>query len=102
MLKNDNTKQLFWKLTIVKELLTGIDGKVRVVIVEITDSSNTSKQLMCSIQHVIPTEVNAEESDDYHQKKDPLRLDNVELQQLQDNFSVDSKTIRVCKHLNIY
>ena len=74
----------------------------RTVIVEITDSSNKSKQLMCSIQHIIPIEVKAEESDDRHQKKDPLRLDNVELQQLQDNFNVDSKTITISKHLNIY
>ena len=61
-------KRLLWKLGIVKELLTGINGNVRAAVVMTTDSSNKSKQLRRSIQHLIPIEVRAEESNDSHQE----------------------------------
>ena len=69
VLKNDTTKRLFWKLAIVKELLTGIDGNVRAAIVTTTDSGNKRKDLRRSIQHLIPIEVKAEESNDSHQEE---------------------------------
>ena len=34
ILKNDSTKQLFWRLAIVQELLTGDDGKVRTAVIK--------------------------------------------------------------------
>ena len=57
VLKNDT------KLAIIKEPLTGIDKKVT------TDPSNKSKQLRHSIQHLIPIEVKAEESNNSHEQK---------------------------------
>ena len=73
ILKNDTTKRLFWKLAIVKELLTGIDGNVRAAIVMTTDPNYKSKQLRRSIRHLIPIEVKAEESNNSHQEKhDPV------------------------------
>ena len=42
ILKNDSTKQLFWKIAIVQELLTGNDGKVRAAIIETTEEQNKS------------------------------------------------------------
>lgn len=71
VLKNDTTKRLFWRLAIVKELLTGVDGKVRAAVVKTTDPSNKSKSLRRSIQHLIPIEVKAkEELEELPQKKD--------------------------------
>ena len=63
VLKNDTTKRSFWKLAIVEELLTGIDGKVRTAVVKAT-SGNNSKLLRCSVLHLIPIEVKAEESEE--------------------------------------
>ena len=37
ILKNDSTKQLYWKVTIVQELLTGNDGKVKAAMIKTTD-----------------------------------------------------------------
>ena len=74
VLKNDvdTTKRLFWRLGIVKELLTGIDGNVRAAIVTTTDSGDKRKQLRRSIQHLIPIEVKAEGSNDSHQMNNPV------------------------------
>ena len=57
ILKNDSTKRLFWKLAIVRELLTGNDGKVRAAMIKVTDDLNKTRLLRRSTQHLIPIEV---------------------------------------------
>ena len=56
-LKNDSTKQLFWNLAIVQELLTGEDGGVRATVIKTTNDKKKSRSLRKSIQHLIPIEV---------------------------------------------
>lgn len=51
LLQNDSTKRVLWKLAIVKELITGIDGKVRAAVVQVADSRNLLKR---SIKHLYP------------------------------------------------
>ena len=47
-------KRLFWRLAIVKELLTGHDSQVRAAAVKVGDSSRLLKR---SITHLIPLEL---------------------------------------------
>lgn len=54
LLQNDKTKRVLWKLAIVKELLTGVDGKVRAAVVQVSGSKNLLKR---SVKHLIPIEV---------------------------------------------
>ena len=54
LLQNDKTKRVLWKLAIVKELLTGVDGRVRAAVVQVSGSRNLLKR---SIKHLIPIEV---------------------------------------------
>jgi len=62
ILKNDSSKRLFWKLAIVKELLTGNDGRVRAAVIKVTDDQNKTRLLRRSTQHLIPIEVKETES----------------------------------------
>ena len=54
MVHSDSTKRVLWKLGIVKELLPGSDGQVRVAIVRVVDTVNLLKR---SVKHLIPIEV---------------------------------------------
>jgi len=56
LLQNDSTKRVLWKLDIVKELITGIDGKVRAAVVQVADSRNLLKR---TIKHLYLIEVKA-------------------------------------------
>ena len=58
ILKDDTTKQLFWKLATVEELLPGRDGKIRAVKVKVPNRSGTPTLLHRSVQHLIPLEIN--------------------------------------------
>lgn len=50
------TKRVLWKLAIVKELLTGVDGRVRAAVVQVSGSRNLLKRSTC-IKHLIPIKV---------------------------------------------
>ena len=65
ILRDELTKRAFWKLGIVKELLTGKDDIARAAIVR-TVSSEKSQLLRRSVKHLIPLELNTnlETSDD--------------------------------------
>ena len=54
LLQNDSTKRALWKLTIVKELLVGRDGKIRAAVVQVADSKNLIRR---SLKHLFPMEV---------------------------------------------
>ena len=56
IMKDDLTRRVFWKLGIVKELITGRDSQVRVALVKVTWSS---KLLRRSITHLIPVELSS-------------------------------------------
>jgi len=56
ILKNDQTKRAFWKLSRVIECFTGKDGNIRGAKVEVA-SSRGKKVLNRPIQHLVPLEV---------------------------------------------
>ena len=56
ILKNDQTKRAFWKLSRVIECFTGIEGNIRGAKVEVA-SSKGKKVLNRPIQHLVPLEV---------------------------------------------
>ena len=57
ILKDDLTKRMFWKLGIVKELITGRDGQIRAALIKVP---NYTKLLRRSITHLIPVELQAD------------------------------------------
>ena len=57
ILKDDLTKRMFWKLGIVKELITGRDGQTRAALIKVP---NYAKLLRRSITHLIPVELQAD------------------------------------------
>ena len=60
ILKNNFTKRAFWKLAIVKSLISSKDGINRAAIVKIASTDKSSFQcLRRSIKHLYPIEVNA-------------------------------------------
>ena len=66
IVRNDQTKRVFWKLAKVEQLLRGEDGIPRAAVVRVLrENANHSQLLRRSIQHLIPIEVRHEcESDD--------------------------------------
>jgi len=56
ILKNDQTKRAFWKLSRIIECFTGKDGNIRGAKVEVA-SSRGKKVLNRPIQHLVPLEV---------------------------------------------
>ena len=54
LLQNDSTKRVLWKLALVKELLPGLDGRIRAAVVQVAGSRNLLKR---SVKHLIPIEV---------------------------------------------
>ena len=54
LLRDHCAKPLFWRLAIVKELLTGCDSQVRAAAVKVGDSSRLLKR---SSTHLIPLEL---------------------------------------------
>ena len=58
IIRNDQTKRIFWKLAKVEQLLPGDDGVTRAAEVRVLrGDSNHSQLLRRSIQHLIPIEV---------------------------------------------
>ena len=66
IVRNDQTKRVFWKLAKVEQLLRGEDGIPRAAVVRVLrENANHSQLLRRSIQHLIPIEVKHEcERDD--------------------------------------
>lgn len=68
MLQKDSTKRVLWKLAIIKELITGIDGKIRAAVVQVADSRKL-------IKHFYSTEVKANVNNiQYDPNKHPILL----------------------------
>ena len=61
MLKSDTSKRLFRKLATMKDLLDGMDGRVRVAVVKVSDPQGGVKLLRRSIKHLYPIEVRSGE-----------------------------------------
>ena len=59
LLKDDCSKRMFWKLAVVTELITGTDNKVRAAVIKVGDSPRPLKR---SITHLIPLELNCQDS----------------------------------------
>ena len=67
ILRNDQTKRVFWTLCRVSELLTGNEGNVRAAKVEVTSSSG--KQVFRRpLQHLIPLEITTNTNDLHKQR----------------------------------
>ena len=59
ILRNDNTRRMFWKLAKVRELLPSSDGVVRSAKVRVNGEGGKPITLRRPIQHLIPLEVRA-------------------------------------------
>ena len=59
ILRNDNTRRMFWKLAKVEELLPSSDGVVRSAKVRVNGEGGKPITLRRPIQHLIPLEVKA-------------------------------------------
>ena len=57
VVKDDQTKRLFWKLAKVEELLTGKDGKIRAAMVRVSTPKGTTQLRRRSLKHLFPIEV---------------------------------------------
>ena len=65
LLYDGGTKEAFWKLTIVNELLKGSDDKARAAVIKVCSDKGPPKLLKRSIQHLIPIEVD-QDDDNMH------------------------------------
>ena len=61
VLKNDNSKRLFWRLAIVENLLMGADGHVHAAVIRVSKPQGGTKILRRSIKHLFPIEVRLED-----------------------------------------
>ena len=59
ILRNDNTRRMFWKLAKVEDLLPSSDGVVRSAKVRVNGEGGKPITLRRPIQHLIPLEVRA-------------------------------------------
>jgi len=60
IVKDDQTKRLFWKLTKVVELLISKDGNTRAAVVQVSTSKGTTQLLRRSLKHLFPIEVSSQ------------------------------------------
>jgi len=56
----DDSKEMFWRLAIVEELLTGSDGQARAATVRAGKSGRQGQLFQTSVKHLYPLEVSAE------------------------------------------
>ena len=63
IVRDDNIKQLLWKLARVVELLTGQDGIARAALINVSCDSGPLKILNRSTSHLIPIEVDADSNE---------------------------------------
>jgi len=57
IVKDDQTKRLFWKLAKVVELLISKDGNTQAAVVQVSTSKGTTQLLQRSLKHLFPIEV---------------------------------------------
>ena len=57
IVKDDNTKRIFWKMARVVELLKGSDGVARAALINVSNGNGPPRILKRSIRHIIPIEV---------------------------------------------
>ena len=64
VVKDDASKRLFWKLGVVKDLITGDDQQVRAAVVKVSDPKGRTSLLRRSVRHLYPIEVRDEDIED--------------------------------------
>lgn len=64
VVKDDASKRLFWKLGVVKDLITGDDQQVRAAVVKVSDPKGHTSLLRRSVRHLYPIEVRDEDIED--------------------------------------
>ena len=64
VVKDDASKRLFWKLGVVKDLITGDDQQARAAVVKVSDPKGHTSLLRRSVQHLYPIEVRDEDIED--------------------------------------
>ena len=84
LLKDDNTPRIFWKFTVVQELIKGKDGHVRNTKVKVLNNSGKPVLLTRSISHLIPLEVHSTLNSTSCKKKQSV-ISDVEKRET-DNF----------------
>ena len=57
IVKDDNTKRIFWKMARVVELLKGSDGVARAALINVSNGNGPPRILKRSIRHMIPIEL---------------------------------------------
>ena len=57
IVKDDNTKRIFWKMARVVELLKSSDGVARAALINVSNGNGPPRILKRSIRHIIPIEV---------------------------------------------
>jgi len=63
ILKNDTTKQAFWKLAIVESVIDSKDKAPRAAIIRVVNTKGRSQLLKCSTKHLYPIEVSKNQSE---------------------------------------
>lgn len=61
ILKEDTSKRMYWKLALVEDLVEGRDGKIRAALVKVVNSDGRHTKLHCSLKHLIPIKVQADQ-----------------------------------------
>ena len=64
LLYDEGTKQTFWKLAVVNELIQGTDHKTRAAVIRIGSDKGPARLLKRSIHYLIPIEVAREDDQD--------------------------------------
>ena len=83
ILRNDNTRRMFWKLAKVEELLPSSDGVVRSAKVRVNGEGGKPITLRRPIQHLIPLEVRATTKEE--DVRDISRTDQPNTEKLRNN-----------------
>ena len=82
VVKDDASKRLFWKLGVVKDLITGDDQQVRAAVVKVSDPKGHTSLLRRSVRHLYPIEV---------------RDEDVELPTTEDESVTESRDVPSCR-----
>ena len=57
IVKDDTTKRLFWKLTVVTNVIRGNNNQARAAVVKVSDPPGKTSLLRRSVKHLYPLEV---------------------------------------------
>ena len=72
VVKDDASKRLFWKLGVVKDLITGDDQQARAAVVKVSDPKGHTSLLRRSVRHLYPIEVRDEDIEDVPSTEEEL------------------------------